>query len=369
MNEELNKTVLSSPSGAEGLDFLIIGQGLCGTFLSYYLLKAGKKVMVIDEYKPFTASKVASGVINPVTGRRIVRTWRIEELLPFALTAYTDLGSELGANLIRQCSVLDFHPSHQMMEAFEKRLAEETDFLHKPDESLWKNLFNYHFGVGEVRPCLLVDINTMLSLWRQKLLEKNSLVNDRFEWDQCVVGENYVKYKEITAKKIIFCDGIEGATNLYFRNLPYALNKGEAVIARIPGLSNQNIYKQGLTIVPWKDELFWIGSSYEWNFVDAKPTAAFKDKVIKQLQYWLKIPFEIVDHIASVRPANMERRPFVGMHPRKPSVGILNGMGTKGCSLAPFYAHQLVMHLIEGEPIHPDADVKRFEKVLDRKMN
>jgi hypothetical protein len=41
-------------------------------------------VIVIDESNPFTATKAASGVINPVTGRRIVRTWRIEELLPFA---------------------------------------------------------------------------------------------------------------------------------------------------------------------------------------------------------------------------------------------------------------------------------------------
>src|SRR5215210_7633736 len=111
------------------IDYLIIGQGLCGTFLSYYLLKAGKSVIVIDENKPCTASKVASGVINPVTGRRIVRTWRIEELLPFALVAYKELGNELGINVVKQCSVLDFHPSLQMSEAFEKRLTEEPEFL------------------------------------------------------------------------------------------------------------------------------------------------------------------------------------------------------------------------------------------------
>src|SRR5215210_2108200 len=107
------------------IDYLIIGQGLCGTFLSYYLLKAGKEVIVIDKNEPFTASKVASGVINPVTGRRIVRTWRIEELLPFAVNAYTELGNEFGESLVKQHSVLDFHPTLQMKEAFEKRLSEE----------------------------------------------------------------------------------------------------------------------------------------------------------------------------------------------------------------------------------------------------
>ena len=123
------------------VDYLIVGQGLCGTFLSYYLSKAGKKVIIVDKSNAFTASKVASGVINPVTGRRIVRTWRIEELLPFALDAYTELGNRSGKTLIKQCSVLDFHPSLQMQEAFEKRLPEEQEYLHRPASYDWKKFF------------------------------------------------------------------------------------------------------------------------------------------------------------------------------------------------------------------------------------
>ncbi len=88
-----------------------------------------------------------------------------------------------------------------------------------------------------------------------------------------------------------------------------------------------------------------------------------------QLKYWLKVPFEIVDHFASVRPANMERRPFVGAHPKFSAVAILNGMGTKGCSLAPFFAKQLSDYLVEGKALYPDADVRRFEKILSRKFN
>jgi len=368
-NQKNSDSLLSPPSGAGGLDFLIVGQGLSGTFLSYFLLKAGKKVLVIDEDKPFTASKVASGVINPVTGRRIVRTWRIEELLPFALNAYPELGNELGVSLIKQCSVLDFHPTLQMKEAFEDRLTEEPEYLHQPDNYTWKQYFTYNYGIGEIRPCLLVDINLMLSSWRQELELQTAFINETFSWDNCTVNDDNIIYKNLIAKKIIFCDGVAGIENPYFKNLPYAPNKGEAVIARIPGLSIEYIYKQGLSIVPWKDDLFWIGSSYEWNFIDVEPTTLFKNKLIQQLEYWLKIPFEIVDHITSVRPANMERRPFVGLHPKSPSVGILNGMGTKGCSLAPFFAKQLTDYLVEGKPIYADADVKRFEKTLARKMN
>ena len=80
---------------------------------------------------------------------------------------------------------------------------------------------------------------------------------------------------------------------------------------------------------------------------------------------WLKHPFRVVDQLASIRPATVERRPFVGMHPHDPSIGILNGMGTKGCSLSPYFAHQLVNHLTENTPILPEADIKRFSRILN----
>lgn len=370
MNETVNLTRRgSSPSGMKELDFLIIGQGISGTFLSYFLRKAGKNILVIDEDKPFTASKVASGVINPVTGRRIVRTWRIEELLPFALNAFKDFGALLGINIVKELSIIEFHPSVQMKEAFEKRLTEEAEYLQKTNGDDWMQFFNFYNGAGKVNPCLLIDINPMLNKWRERLQLENILLNERFCWDSCTIYNDRITYKDITAKKIIFCDGVAGIENPYFKNLPYAVNKGEAIIARIPTLSQEYIYKQGLSIVPWKEDLFWIGSSYEWNFTNVLPTKAFKDKVTQQLSYWLKLPFEIIDHIASVRPANMERRPFVGLHPLFCTVGILNGLGTKGCSLAPFFANQLTDYLVEGKPIYADADVKRFEKTLARKMD
>ncbi len=72
------------------IDYIIVGGGISGTFLSYYLLKKDQKIMVIDEAKANTSSAVASGVINPVTGRRLVTTWMIDELLPFAVNAYSE---------------------------------------------------------------------------------------------------------------------------------------------------------------------------------------------------------------------------------------------------------------------------------------
>jgi glycine/D-amino acid oxidase-like deaminating enzyme len=348
------------------VDYIVVGQGISGSFLSWNLINAGKKVLVIDDAKPFTASKVASGVINPVTGRRIVSTWMIDILLPFALGAYNNFGNELGVPLIFQKNIIDFHPTPQMKLAFEERLPMEGKYLRRPEnEQAFHQHFNFPFGAGEISPCYLIDIHPLLNLWRQKLAAQDSLLEEVFDINS-LVSDSRIGYKDIVADKIIFCDGTNGFDSPYFKMLPYAKNKGEAVIVEIRDLPRTNIYKQGLSLVPWKDNLWWIGSTYEWDFKELDPSFAFRIKVEQLLQYWIKLPFTIIDHIASERPANLERRPFVGFHPTHTNVGILNGMGTKGCSLAPYFANQLADNIINDTQILPLANVQRFKKVLSR---
>ena len=357
------------------VDYIIVGQGLSGSFLSWNLLKAGKKVLVINDVQPYTASKVASGVINPVTGRRIVSTWMIDILLPFALEAYTNLGNDIGIELISQKNIIDFHPTPQMKLAFAERQPVEEKYLRYPaNEQGLKEYFNFNFGAGEINPCYLIDVHLLLNGWREKLIENGSLWEETFDLNQLTTPNSYLTtydlplstYKNVSSQKVIFCDGTKGFDSPFFNLLPYAKNKGEAVIVEIDGLPRTNIFKQGLSLVPWKENLWWVGSTYEWDFKDLLPSTAFREKVEDLLKFWIKLPYKIVDHIAAERPANMERRPFVGFHPAHPNMGILNGMGTKGCSLAPYFAHQLTENILNNAPINPLADVKRFTKILSR---
>jgi glycine/D-amino acid oxidase-like deaminating enzyme len=204
----------------------------------------------------------------------------------------------------------------------------------------------------------------MLEAWKKKLIASNSMIQERFELTDLVVEKGQVQWKNYTAKHIIFCDGNNSMQNTYFNRLPFAPNKGEALIVSIEGLPNQFIYKQAISIVPWKDNLFWVGSNYEWDFKDALPSIAFKEKMIQALDSFLKVPYTIIDHISGTRPANTERRPFVGVHPAYPSLAICNGMGTKGCSLAPYFTKQLIDYLVHRKAIHEEADIQRFESIL-----
>jgi glycine/D-amino acid oxidase-like deaminating enzyme len=137
------------------------------------------------------------------------------------------------------------------------------------------------------------------------------------------------------------------------------------LLAEIPGLSSAFIYKKGMMLAPLTTPgHWWIGSNYAWEFENDQPTETFRQQTELLLKNWLKIPFTITDHLAGIRPATLERRPFVGLHPHHPAIGILNGMGTKGCSLAPYFAHQFTRHLLYNEPLLPEAAIKRFNRIL-----
>lgn len=350
------------------IDYLIIGQGISGTWLSYYLQKEGKSFLIIDNNFPNSPSRIAAGIINPVTGRRHVEVWLADEIIPFANKAYTQFGNELGITTISQKNIIDFFPSPQMRVSFMQRVEEKAVYVSEyQEQEYFSNNFNYDFGCGEIKPVYTVHLDSLLPAWRNHLQEKNLLLEEEFEIDQLKIAVDKIQYKDITADKIIFCDGTNCVDNPYFKLLPFAPNKGEVLLVEIPNLQTKNIYKKGMMLTPLsKPGLWWIGSNYAWEFDNPFPTTQFKEKIEALLKEWLMVPFKIVDHVAGIRPATLERRPFVGLHPLHPSIGILNGMGTKGCSLAPYFAKQLVEQLLYNKPVLPEADISRFTKILMR---
>lgn len=347
------------------VDVLVIGQGLCGTWLSYYLEKNGLSYHVLDNGNPESSSRIASGLINPVTGRRLVKTWMIDVLMDHAKNAYSQFGNELGIPLIDEHTLINFPPSLQMKEAFASRAADTLPYLHEDvDEKGWTPYFHSTFGSYAIKPCLLVQTRALLDKWRQHLIKLGKYATQTFNQEEVILLKDQVRYGTLTARCIIFCDGTSSFNNKWFHRLPFAPSKGEALWIKVSGLPSSYIFKKGITLAPWENEVFWVGSSYEWEFIDPGPTPEFRTSCEQQLKEWLKIPYKVIDHRSSIRPANLERRPFVGLHPIHRQIGILNGMGTKGCSLAPYFAKQLAAHLKSGEQILPEAHVHRFARIL-----
>ena len=95
---------------------LIIGQGLAGTVLSYRLTQRNIRHKVIDNNHKSAATLAAAGIINPITGRRYVKSWMIDELLPAARRMYNSFENLLDVVLVSE---------HNILRSFES-IAEEN---------------------------------------------------------------------------------------------------------------------------------------------------------------------------------------------------------------------------------------------------
>jgi glycine/D-amino acid oxidase-like deaminating enzyme len=352
----------------EETEVLVVGQGLAGTWLSWWLEQEGISYRVIDNADPSGASRHAAGLINPVTGRRLVTTWMIDELMPFSWKAYQSMGSFLQSELITETSVIDFFPTVQMLQAFQKRYAEDSPYLHSGNDTAgYDHWFRYDLGWGAISPCYLVQTEKLLTLWRNHIRVKGYLKEESFDTGGLVQHKADLEYHDIHARYIVFSDGKASAANTFFARLPFALNKGEGLLVEIKDIPPGNVFKKGMSLVPWKENIFWVGSSYQWEFSNDQVSETFRLFTENWLKSFLRVPYRITDHFAAVRPATLERRPFVGFHPKFPRVGILNGMGAKGCSLAPYFARELTQKIIGSGTIDPLADINRFERILMKK--
>jgi glycine/D-amino acid oxidase-like deaminating enzyme len=350
------------------VDYLIIGQGISGTFLSFCLLERGARVLVIDEPQSHSPSRVAAGIMNPVTGRRLSTVWRANEILGFVPEAYSAIGARLQGEAFSRKDIVDIFPNPFMRSSYEEKIAAADPYVALgADVKEWEKWMQIEFGYGEIRPVHTAHLDWLIPAWRQYLQSRNMLREEAFEMQGLQVSADHIVYNDIVASKIIFCEGPAGMENPWFRLLPFSKNKGQALILRIPDLPDYRIYKKSMLLVPLPEkEMFWLGASYEWEFEHVHPTHEFREKTELALKNWLRCEWTIEDQRAGLRPATLERRPFVGLHPQQPAIGIFNGMGTKGCSLAPFFARELTVHLLDGKSISPEADVQRFRRILSQ---
>lgn len=348
------------------VDHLIVGQGICGSLLSYELMKAGSKVLVIDRPSKHSASHVASGLINPVTGKRLVKSWMIDELIPAAIKSYKALELELGAAFHLQIDLLDIFRTAEEEQLFLRRQEEDDRYLFSVNNiDELRASVDIPAGAGRI-DCLLIGLHELISKWRDELISRNAFIEGDFDRQACIITADGVRYKDIEAGRIIFCEGAAAINDPLFSKLPWSLNKGEALIVSIPGLNRNMIYKSGMKIAPWKEDLFWVGASYQWEYENAAPTQTFREQAEAWLHSFLKIPFEVVDHISAERPASMDYKPFIGFHPTHHRAGIFNGMGSKACSLAPYFSKHFAAHILTGSALMPDVNVHRYSRILLR---
>ena len=348
-------------SSASKFDYLIVGQGLAGSVLAWLLDQRGKKVLIINSPTLPSASKISAGIFNPLTGKKLVKTWLAEDLFPLAHNFYSGLEKIFDTHLVHDTNIYRPFRNVQEQNAY---LSQTTDgaigqyIANAPDHDKYGNFIQNPHGGLEVTRAGWVDVPEMLHKIKCYFIEKSQYVETEFLYNDLIINNLGVEWKNYQFEKVIFCEGVQARENPFFDWLPYNPVKGQILTVQIDGYDIREIVNQGVWVIPSENGLCRIGATYSWHDLDWQTTADGRAYIENKLQNFLKVPYQVVGQEAGIRPATKERRPILGLHPDHKTLGIFNGLGTKGVTLAPYFATQMVAHLEDGKELSPDVNIE-----------
>lgn len=345
------------------LDFLIIGQGLAGSLLANQLSKKSYSFHIISDPKRPSSSAAAGGMFNPVTGKHLAKTWLADELFPFLHQYYTQLESDLGNTFFHPTPIYRPFKNENQKKQFELAIKKHdvghyctvTEPTEYRSQFIKEDLGGIHTTMGG-----WVDVPKMTALLRQNFESQGCLTESIFDFKQIEFCNGHVKYGKLEAKKLIFCEGFYVKDNPYFNMLPFNPVKGETIKAEIPQYKLKEIINQNSWVLPLTKNQYRLGATYSWHELDFEPTEKGRNVLKERIGNYLKHPYDIIDQIAGVRPATKDRRPIIGPHPKFQNLLILNGLGTKGVSLAPYLISQFIDYLEGTKELHPEITIERF---------
>ncbi|MFN8237674.1 MAG: FAD-dependent oxidoreductase [Chitinophagales bacterium] len=342
------------------VDYIIVGQGIAGSMVAHFLLQDNRKILVIDELNLHSSSNIAAGVINPITGRRMVKSWMIDELLPFAKSTYRFLEKELNVSFFFEMEITKLFSSKdderiwrskQNNAEYQKYLGEIIDIT---DPSL-----QAPFQAGVIHQACWMDVPLFVQSFRNRLKMNRQLLEERFDLQQLKM-DSRIHYKELTASGIIFCEGYQASLNPWFDFIPFTVAKGEHLVIHSDKLNLKNVLNKNVFVIPKGNNNYNVGSTFSWDDLTDKVTENGRKELKDKLNKMIKCDYEIIEERAAVRPTIKDRRPVIGRHPVYENVYIFNGLGTKGVSLSPYFSNHFVQYLAGNVHILPEISVNRF---------
>lgn len=311
---------------------LIVGQGLAGTLLGHACERAGIAFEIADAGHAGAASRVGAGIINPITGQRIVKSRGIDELRGPALETYRELESVLGVPLVREMRVRRFFRDEAERRIFGKKAAsgELAPYAGAADaEGFW------------IEGALRVDTAALIAAARKRWMAAGKL------------REELIRIPDALAdyERVIACTGADGADGL-------ARATGEILRVATAGLDPDVILNRGHWLLPTGNGEGRVGATYARGESDAAAARAELERSATELLGGRA--FVVTAQESGVRVSSPDRYPIAGWTRAEPRLGVFNALGSKGALLAPWVAREWVAQLRDGAAFAPEVDARRF---------
>jgi glycine oxidase len=344
------------------IDYIIIGKGLAGIAFAETALQNNRSIVVFDDNSQ-NSSKIAAGIYNPIILKRFTVVADAQEQITLLNSFYSKLETKLNQKVDFQMPVLRkfFSVEEQNNWFLAQDKPKLSSFLDPTlNFSKFQNI-DSPFGFGKVLQTGFVNTSLLLESYTAFLKIHNLLVEEDFDYQAIEFYEGYLKYQNIKAKHIVFAEGFGMHSNPFFKHLPLDGTKGEVLLIKAPNLVLDAILNSSLYLVPLGNDLYKIGATYEWDDKSQLPTENGKTELLEKLKEIITCEFEVVEHLAGVRPTVRDRNPLVGTHPDYASIHILNGLGTRGVMLAPFLAQKLFDFIENGIVLPKEMDCNRYK--------
>ena len=349
----------------EHREVLVVGYGVAGAMFTWnWVQKLGRSALVVDNCPSSNATRAAAGILNPVTGKRLVKSWNVDALLPTARETYRQIEETLNVSCYHDKTIRRIYQSEEEVLRWQKRSRQEhyQSFLgdtYEPNtlpDPLHDELGSFDIlGVGNL------DTDRFLDAMIQWATDRKVLTNATFEHANLQVGDTGIQYGDVTFDHVIFCEGYQVRENPWFNWLPFNHAKGEILTFDGLGIEVDRIISKHKWLLPMGDDRYISGSTWSWDHLNEEQTPQGKSALLQGLKAMLgdTSDLNIIEHRAGIRPCTRDRFPYLGTHPEYKNLHIFNGFGSKGALLTPLMSQEFSNYLATGEPFNAEADIKR----------
>ena len=364
------------------VDLIVLGAGLAGSAVAWQAHWRGWSVAIIDRFDSHSSSRVAAGLVTPITGSRAAASWRWSEFYPAADRFYRQVERETGASFWRVEPALRVFRGNAERELFENKWIEPGRAA-EPD-SIFAELFSEQesfglrtpFGMCSFGPAARLDTISYLSKTMQYFEHRDSFHLCNVNCDSDIVIESSsnahpVKISELNmeGKRIVFCQGIAAKENRFFKDLPLHPARGDILVVQSRGVCCNRVIHHDAWAVSIGDQRFLVGATYDRVAMNEsietsdEKANGFRDELMRRWESLTPGTFQGGEHVVldqrwGIRPASYDRHPLIGSHDVHATAFCLNGLGSKGTLMAPRLA-EMIIDAMEGSAIDPTLNRSR----------
>ncbi|WP_455203161.1 NAD(P)/FAD-dependent oxidoreductase [Kaarinaea lacus] len=295
------------------VDFLIIGQGLAGSLLALYLNKKKQLVVIVDDATINSASLVAAGIINPVTGKRLVKSWQVDACLPAAKQCYLALEQQFKNPIFHSLPIYRLFQNEQEIELWQLRSSETgyADYLGDRLPPQGSSGIESSLGGFLIKGSGYINTALLLQQLREHYATHNQYIDASFHYDDMQIKPAAVQWRDIEANTVVFCEGFAATQNPWFSWLPMQPVQGEILTLKVSGSLPDKIISAGKWLLPIGNNQMKVGATYQWRPLDQKPTSQGRAQLLRAFQHLLPelTVVDVLQHSVGVRPASLDKNP------------------------------------------------------------